>query len=122
MNESSFIENPASIILNDLNDNLPMITLGPQEIHIYEETFETLAFTTFVINDIDLGANAQYSVELIDVDAGTEDYAAALVIIPNAGYQETNFLISVVQADLLDFERVREFRIKVRFWSCEGEN
>lgn len=95
------IESPATIILNDINDNLPLITIDTTTIHIWEETFETLDFDQFFANDIDLGQNAQYTVELTEVATDSQPYSTAFTIIPRAGYQEANFIVSVTNAALL---------------------
>lgn len=110
------IESSATIILNDINDQLPLITIDTKTIHIWEETFETLGFNQFIINDIDLALNAQYTVILTEVSEGTPPYSTAFTIIPGEGYQELNFIVSVINAALLDYEEAawREFEVKVR--------
>lgn len=110
------IENISTIILTDVNDNYPEITIDTATIEIWEETFDTLSFEQFIVNDIDLGLNAQYTVELTELSADSEPYSTAFMIIPGAGYQESHFTVSVVNARLLDYEEVawQEFEIKVR--------
>lgn len=100
-----------------MNDNYPEIDLHPATIEMWEATFETLSFDRFLINDIDLGAHATYSVELISV-AGDDSnaYSSAFTIVPNTGYQESKITVSVANAGLLDYEEPdwRQFRIKVK--------
>lgn len=83
--EDNSIESPATIILNDVNDNSPLITIDTNTIFIWESTFETLPFDQFSINDPDLGTHATYTVEL--TQDSTELYSTAFTIIPSSGYQ-----------------------------------
>lgn len=46
--------NDALIVVDDVNDNYPEITLEPIEVEILENTYLTLEFDKFEINDIDL--------------------------------------------------------------------
>lgn len=72
---------------------------------MYEETFYTLFETSeLTITDADLGVNAMYTVKLEQ-----EKFASAFNIIPQKGYQEQSFSISVLNQNLLDYE-VAEFR------------
>lgn len=120
--EENSIESPATIILNDVNDNSPLITIDTDTIFIWESTFETLPFDQFTVNDRDLGTHATYTVELTQVQGDTEPYSTAFTIIPSAGYQETNFIVSVTDAALLDYENAlwQSFDIRVR--SVEAAN
>lgn len=110
------VESSATIILNDVNDNLPLITIDTRTIHIWEATFETLAFDQFIVNDIDLALNAQYTVVLTEVNGASQPYSTAFTIIPGAGYQESKFIVSVTNAVLLDYEDLawQEFEVRVR--------
>lgn len=110
------MESSATIILNDVNDNLPLITIDTKVIHIWEETFETLNFDQFIVNDIDLALNAQYTIVLTEVSDSTEPYSTAFTIIPGAGYQESRLIVSVTDAALLDYELLdwQEFEVRVR--------
>ncbi|XP_055680929.1 protein dachsous-like [Lutzomyia longipalpis] len=94
------IDGPAVLIVDDVNDNYPEIYLSPTTVSIPESTYMQLPFTQFVIDDIDLGPHATYTVEMVSL----ENYADAFTIIPNTGYQETSFLITVSNATFLDYE------------------
>ncbi|XP_070502052.1 cadherin-AgCad1-like isoform X3 [Chironomus tepperi] len=106
-NESSWISNPAVLLVEDLNDNIPLVYFNDSKnvIEMYEETFYTLFDTNeLTIIDADLGMNAMYNVRL-----EREKFASAFNIIPQNGYQEQSFTISVLNQNLLDFE-VPEFQ------------
>lgn len=68
------------------------------------------------MNDVDLALNAQYTVLLTEVTQNSEPYSTAFTIIPGAGYQESNFIVSVINTVRLDYEDElwREFDVKVR--------
>ena len=103
--------------MDDVNDNLPEIYFPDDKkiIKINEETFTTL-FTAkeLIVNDIDLGRHATYEIVLTQKESSVE-YSEAFNIVPNNGYQEQEFTISVSNAALLDFEESlwREFEITV---------
>lgn len=80
---------------------------------IPESTYTQLPFTRFVIEDIDLGPHATYSVEM--VSDTEENFPEAFTIIPNTGYQETSFLITVSNATYLDYENPiwRDFQMRI---------
>ncbi|XP_059617696.1 cadherin-23-like [Phlebotomus argentipes] len=114
--ENWLIDGQAVLIVNDLNDNYPEIFLTPETVEIPESTYTQLPFTTFLINDIDLGPHATYSVEMLAVgEEDVEDYQKAFTIIPNTGYQDTSFLITVSNATFLDYEDLtwREFQMRI---------
>ncbi|GAB0091829.1 fat-like cadherin-related tumor suppressor homolog [Sergentomyia squamirostris] len=113
MNESWTIEAQAVLIVDDVNDNYPEIDLTPFNVQIPESTYMQLPFTRFIINDIDLGPHATYSVEMLSDSEVL--YPNAFTIIPNTGYQETSFLITVSNAEFLDYEDPiwRDFDLKI---------
>ena len=95
------------LLVEDINDNIPLIFFDDTKnvIEMYEETFYTLFETSELsIIDADLGVNAMYSVKLEQ-----EKFATAFNIIPQNGYQEQSFSISVLNQNLLDYE-VAEFQ------------
>lgn len=95
------------LLVEDINDNIPLIFFNDTKnvIEMYEETFYTLFETSELsIIDADLGVNAMYSVKLEQ-----EKFATAFNIIPQNGYQEQSFSISVLNQNLLDYE-VAEFQ------------
>lgn len=53
-NASWSISSMATIIVDDINDNFPEITIGPLTIEVKEETSLNLDFTVFFVEDIDL--------------------------------------------------------------------
>lgn len=116
--ETSFIKASAALIVNDVNDNLPEIYFDEEKeiIEIKEETFATL-FTAseLIVNDIDLGLHATYDVLLIEEAGSLAEYSKAFNIVPNNGYQEQGFTISIANTSLIDFEDTlwREFDIIV---------
>ncbi|KAL7052776.1 hypothetical protein ACKWTF_005003 [Chironomus riparius] len=103
--ETSWINNSAVLLVDDLNDNIPLIYFNATKnvIEMYEETFYTLFETSeLLIIDADLGTNAMYSVKL-----ERENFASAFNIIPRIGYQEqSTFSISVLNQNLLDYENL----------------
>lgn len=60
------------------------------------------------------GSNATYNVFLTN-PKGDLEYAEAFTMIPNSGYQKTDFSLTVTQADQLDYEdeNWRQFELKV---------
>lgn len=104
----------AVLIVNDVNDNLPLVYLSLENnvIEFYEETFLSSLFnsTDLYVEDIDLGGNAMYNVQLTP-----EEFAAAFNIVPQTGYQKQYFTISVANASMLDYENpnFRSFNINV---------
>lgn len=63
-----------------------------------------------------MGNHATYTVQLTETQGVTVSYSTAFAIIPSTGYQETNFIVSVTDAALLDYENLawRSFEIRVR--------
>ena len=108
--------------MDDENDNLPEIYIPNDKkvIEINEETFVTL-FTAkeLIVNDIDLGRHATYEIVLTQKESSPSEYSEAFNIVPNNGYQEQGFTISVANAALLDFEESlwQEFEIIVSILS-----
>jgi aspartyl/asparaginyl-tRNA synthetase len=106
------------LIVDDVNDNLPEIFFPEkmQVISIMEETFATLfTATELVVNDIDLLRHATYEIVLTQKDTSLVEYSKAFNIVPNNGYQEQGFTLSVANIDLIDYENEiwREFDIIV---------
>jgi hypothetical protein len=106
------------LIVDDINDNLPEIDFPEEKetIQLNEETFATL-FTAdeLIVNDIDLGPHATYRVFLTQKESSEVEHSKAFNIVPNNGYQEQGFTLSVANAGLLDYEEElwREFEIIV---------
>ncbi|KAJ8969552.1 hypothetical protein NQ314_001704 [Rhamnusium bicolor] len=59
---------------------------------------------TIFIKDLDTGENAQFTVELEDLEESTQKYTDAFMIVPTAGYRSGEFQISVRNAVYLDYE------------------
>ena len=72
-----------------------------------------------IVNDIDLGRHATYEIVLTQKESSPSEYSEAFNIVPNNGYQEQGFTISVANAALLDFEESlwQEFEIIVSILS-----
>ncbi|KAG5678221.1 hypothetical protein PVAND_007913 [Polypedilum vanderplanki] len=105
---TSYITSSAVLIVNDINDNAPEISFNDEKnvIRLYEETIEKLfSSRDLIIKDIDLNQNAQYNVYLTP-----ESHAVAFSLVPESGYQEQSFTISVLQPDILDYDRTEDFR------------
>ncbi|KAM7362387.1 cadherin-AgCad1-like [Cochliomyia hominivorax] len=111
---SWFIKNSTILIVQDVNDHRPEITFEPKVIKILESKYLTLPLEKFFIEDLDLGSNATYNVFLTN-PSGAIQYAEAFTMIPNSGYQRTDFSLTVTQADQLDYENEnwRNFELKI---------
>lgn len=126
--------NDALIVIDDINDSPPVIELEPNVIEILENTYLTLDFDTFTIDDADLvrfieiqftifinkmifqGENAQYSVILSHKSTNDVIYSDAFNLIPDSGYQRAEFFkITVIDASLVDYEvpEWQEFELTV---------
>lgn len=101
-NETWGIQSTAVVIVEDINDHLPEIEISPNFVAFREETYLTVPLTRFSVNDLDLGVHATYNVTLSQ--NGDILYSEAFDVIPNNGYKEANFKLSVVNAPLLDYE------------------
>ena len=115
-NVSSFISGTSALIIEDINDNYPEIYFTDRVIQIREETFATLfSAADLYVEDIDLGPNASYDIILTNVEGSIVEYSKALNIVPQSGYQQQSFTISVADISLIDFEDVawQEFDIVV---------
>lgn len=115
-NVSSFISGTSALIIEDINDNYPEIYFTDRVIQIREETFATLfSAADLYVEDIDLGPNASYDIILTNVEGSIAEYSKALNIVPQSGYQQQSFTISVADISLIDFEDVawQEFDIVV---------
>lgn len=113
-NLTNTISSSAVLIVDDINDNAPIINFNDDKsvIQIWEAEFDTLFNSTELsVNDIDLGDHATYSISILPAE-----FAEALNIIPINGYQLQNFTISVANTELLDYEDDlwRAFNITVR--------
>ncbi|XP_034945000.1 cadherin-related family member 2-like [Chelonus insularis] len=110
------------IIVEDINDNIP--TIFPEKnlsITIREESYITLNFSPPIsVSDPDLADHAQYSVHL--KDNSKYHWSSAFRIIPNTGYQTTNFTISVVNASLLDYEDEHWRNMQIQVEAVETHN
>ncbi|XP_037819620.1 cadherin-23-like [Lucilia sericata] len=109
-----FIKNSTILIVQDINDHKPEITLEPQVVQVLESKYLTLPLQEFFIEDLDLGSNATYNVFLTN-PVETIKYAEAFTMIPNSGYQKTEFSLTVTHADQLDYEdeNWRNFELKI---------
>ncbi|XP_018562325.1 cadherin-related tumor suppressor [Anoplophora glabripennis] len=73
------------------------------EMRFLENTDGTLNLTIF-IRDIDTGENAQFSVELEDLEENEITYTDAFMIVPTAGYRTGQFQITVRNVTYIDYE------------------
>ncbi|KAK4881842.1 hypothetical protein RN001_005161 [Aquatica leii] len=87
-----------TIVVEDINDHEPKITIDKTQVLIPESTVATLD-VKIEISDVDLGNNAKYKVLLVK-----NDYSNSFQIVPNNGYQNSTFSISVVNSQSLDYE------------------
>lgn len=93
------------LVVDDLNDNLPVVTVSDTTLRILEETPLTLPIKDLIVNDIDLGVHATYTVTLeVRSPDGLTQLAVPFVVIPENGYQESRLTITVADARQLDFE------------------
>ncbi|KAF5276238.1 hypothetical protein FQR65_LT04043 [Abscondita terminalis] len=108
--ETSFTPQSVTIVVEDKDDNKPVITLNTTNAKIDESRLTTLPIN-IRISDLDLGPNATYNVLLIDTE-----FSKAFQIVPNSGYQTATFSISVINSELLDYENTdwREFELTIR--------
>ncbi|XP_074096384.1 cadherin-AgCad1-like isoform X3 [Cotesia typhae] len=109
------------VIIEDINDHEPEILPEMLSITIKEGKYTTLEFEQPVmITDPDLAENAQYSVHL--TDDSDYNWHSAFLIVPNTGYQNTYFTISVSDALLLDYEDENWRNIKIEIQATEVGN
>ncbi|XP_018580313.1 cadherin-23 isoform X1 [Anoplophora glabripennis] len=73
------------------------------EMSLLENTDGTLNLTIF-IRDIDTGQNAQFTVELEDLQENEIEYTDAFMIVPTAGYRTDQFQIIVKNVSYIDYE------------------
>ncbi|XP_037943087.1 protocadherin Fat 3-like [Teleopsis dalmanni] len=106
-NSSWFIKNTTILIVQDINDHIPEIIMEPNLVQILEQKYLTLPMDKFIIEDIDLGINATYKAYLMTTNGIS--YSEAFSLVPNSGYQQTNFSLTVLKADQLDYE-IEEWR------------
>ncbi|XP_073842493.1 cadherin-AgCad1-like isoform X2 [Musca autumnalis] len=113
-NASWIICNSTILIVQDINDHQPEITMHPQTVQILEGKYLTLPLEQFYVEDVDLGTNATYNIFFVN-DYGTTQHYNAFAMIPNSGYQKTDFSLTVTQADRLDYEHLdwRSFQLKI---------
>lgn len=105
-NNTFSVKGEATLVVDDVNDNLPEIyLLKDRHIRMLEQTPTTLFnTTTLFIEDIDLGPHATYEVMLSKNWDAKADFSQAFYIIPSTGYQRQTFTISVADIDLIDYE------------------
>ncbi|XP_075148855.1 cadherin-AgCad1-like [Haematobia irritans] len=113
-NSSWYIRNSTILIIQDINDHMPEITLKPQIVDILEGKYLTLPLDQFYVDDMDLGSNATYNVFFSYTNL-TENFAEAFAMVPNSGYQKTEFSLTITQAEKLDYENEewRSFQLKI---------
>uniref|UniRef100_A0A1I8P4M8 Cadherin domain-containing protein n=1 Tax=Stomoxys calcitrans TaxID=35570 RepID=A0A1I8P4M8_STOCA len=113
-NSSWMICNSTILIVQDINDHIPEISLTPQTVQILEGKYITVPLEQFHVDDMDLGSNATYNVFFSNHNQTTM-YANAFAMVPNSGYQRTEFSLTVTQADRLDYENEnwRSFDLKI---------
>ncbi|XP_075975778.1 cadherin-AgCad1-like [Anticarsia gemmatalis] len=100
------------IIVNDINDQIPLPFQEEYTINIMEETAMTLNLENFGFHDRDLGENAQYRVHLeAEYPAGAE---AAFYVAPEVGYQRQSFIMGTMNHNLLDYEVPEYQHIKLK--------
>ncbi|KAH0562932.1 hypothetical protein KQX54_001655, partial [Cotesia glomerata] len=118
---SSTVNATIIVIVEDINDHEPEISPETLSITIKEGKYTTLEFEQPVmITDPDLAENAQYSVHL--TDGSDYNWHSAFLIVPNTGYQNTYFTISVRDALLLDYENENWRNIKIEIQATEVAN
>uniref|UniRef100_A0A182M7R5 Cadherin domain-containing protein n=1 Tax=Anopheles culicifacies TaxID=139723 RepID=A0A182M7R5_9DIPT len=93
-----------AIILEDKNDNFPVIAMQPVELEFWENTVMELKFDQFTINDRDLGEHARYNVRLTETVNDIQQPTSSFTIIPESGYQLVRFTINIINASQLDYE------------------
>ncbi|XP_066993174.2 cadherin-AgCad1 [Anabrus simplex] len=115
---NSSVEANITILVNDINDNIPEISPDNQAIKIDEETSMTLTFENpFSVTDQDLGVNAQFKLKLEE-----NEWSSAFLLIPDAGYQTANISISVVNPSALDYEDPDWRKIFLKMIATEQED
>ena len=134
-NKTSELCDTTILIVRDVNDNLPQITIIPNDkIQIHENTSLTLPLELFEVQDIDLvyifsnhmintnldflyfqGTNAYFEIILSQNDDKQIEYSKAFDVIPKSGYQNASFQLIVFDKNLLDYENEiwQSFVIKV---------
>ncbi|XP_012257858.2 protocadherin Fat 4-like isoform X2 [Athalia rosae] len=121
LDTSERINSTVVIIVEDTNDHKPEISPDELSIEIAEETFVTLEFNrSIAITDPDLAENAQFTVEL--TDDSEFDWSSAFLVIPNSGYQLGTFIITVINASLLDYEDANWRNMKIQMIATEVAN
>lgn len=104
-NELYNITSEAAIILEDKNDHVPTFDVEPSALSFWENTLMELPFERFNIEDIDLGLHATYNVHLQErVSGQIVSEIKSFSIIPNNGYQQGTFTITITNAAQLDYE------------------
>lgn len=113
-----------------------MVKAAPNVIEFKEATYLTLPLTLLNINDIDLvnffpysfsnlqltlffyqGIHATYQVSLTSQNALGLQYEQPFIVIPNKGYKDANFTITIGDTEFLDYEDLnwQEFKITVNY-------
>ncbi|CRL07387.1 CLUMA_CG020361, isoform A [Clunio marinus] len=122
-NDTSFVTNSATLIVDDVNDNSPEIFIPIEKkiIKLMENSFNTLFESTeLIVDDIDLGDNASYDIFLKSSEG--QEFANAFSIIPSNGYQRQGFTINVLNKDLLDYEMVEWQQFELMIIAIEHEH
>uniref|UniRef100_A0A1A9WDV3 Cadherin domain-containing protein n=1 Tax=Glossina brevipalpis TaxID=37001 RepID=A0A1A9WDV3_9MUSC len=113
-NSSWLIKNSTILIVQDINDHKPVISLNPKVVKIPESKYLTVPLEEFSVEDFDLGSNASFKIFFEQTNVPNK-YFAAFSLIPDNGYQRTNFSLNVINTELLDYEdeKWREFVLKI---------
>lgn len=103
-------------MVEDINDHFPEIEIFPEVIEFMENKYIVVPFESFIVRDLDLGIHATYTVSLTN-EVGIQ-YWEAFDLVPNSGYQNTTFRVSVGNATPVDYEdeNWRQFKLNVSFY------
>ncbi|XP_044727276.1 cadherin-23-like [Chrysoperla carnea] len=118
-NESSFCDQRIVVKVNDINDQIPEITI-PKEyekpILILEETYHD--FETLTVYDKDSVQNARYTIELKN-GKDKVHWNEAFALKPSQGYQKTDLQLIIMNATLLDFDEPEWQNISLQVHTTE---
>ncbi|XP_055616090.1 protocadherin Fat 1-like [Toxorhynchites rutilus septentrionalis] len=104
-NRDFIVSSDAAIILDDINDNIPVFDVEPRRLAFWENTLMELPFEKFNVEDIDLGIHATYDLSLRENVSNTLlPEADSFSIIPKSGYQLSTFTLTIVNTSKLDYE------------------
>nr|AHJ10508.1 cadherin [Alphitobius diaperinus] len=113
---SAKITDQVTLIIQDIDDNIPEITTKdgskPLQIQVPENTAD-LGELDITVSDIDTGENALYTAELKPI--GDVDHTTAFSIVPGRGYETTTLILTVTDSTKLDYEDIewREIQLKL---------